>query len=160
MQYLAGASSGTVVAGGNGAGIRITQLSNPIGLCFDSHTNSLLIANYGANNIVRWKIGAHHWTLAAGNMQGISGTTARDLNEPTDVTIDPMGNIYVADMGNNRIQFYPNDQSDGITIAGITSYNGNSSNLLNNPYSLALDSQLNLYVADTYNHRIQKFSRL
>ncbi|CAF5220241.1 unnamed protein product, partial [Rotaria magnacalcarata] len=159
MRYLSGASSGTVVAGGNGAGLSVTQLSNPIGLYFDSFTNSLIIANYGANNIVRWVIGSQNWTLVAGNMQGLSGTNSSELNQPTDVTLDPMGNIYVVDMGNNRIQFYSNDQSDGTTIAGVTSSNGNNSLLLNNAYSLALDNQLNLYVADTYNHRIQKFIR-
>ncbi|CAF4136506.1 unnamed protein product, partial [Rotaria sp. Silwood2] len=106
MRYLSGASSGTVGVGGNGAGFSITQLSNPIGLCFDSTTNSLLIANYGANNIVRWIIGAQNWTFVAGIKNGSSGTTSNELNQPTDVTIDPMGNIYVVDMGNSRIQFF------------------------------------------------------
>ncbi|CAF1053234.1 unnamed protein product [Rotaria sp. Silwood1] len=159
MRYLSGASSGTVIAGGNGAGLSITQLSNPIGLCFDSSTNSLLIANYGANNIVRWIIGSQNWTLVAGNINGLSGSTSNKLNQPTDVTIDPMGNIYVVDMGNNRVQFFSYDQSNGTTIAGVTNSNGNTSILLNNPYSITLDNQLNLYVADTYNHRIQKFIR-
>ncbi|CAF3962366.1 unnamed protein product [Rotaria sordida] len=142
---------------GNGAGLSITQLSNPIGLCFDSSTNSLLIANYGANNIVRWIIGAQNWTLVAGNLNGSSGMTSNELNQPTDVTLDSMGNIYVVDMGNNRIQFFSYDQSNGTTIAGVTASNGNDSILLNNPYSVALDNQFNLYVADTYNHRVQKF---
>ncbi|CAF3522008.1 unnamed protein product [Rotaria sp. Silwood1] len=145
MRYLSGASSGTVIAGGNGAGLSITQLSNPIGLCFDSSTNSLLIANYGANNIVRWIIGSQNWTLVAGNINGLSGSTSNKLNQPTDVTIDPMGNIYVVDMGNNRVQFFSYDQSNGTTIAGVTNSNGNTSILLNNPYSITLDNQLNLY---------------
>ncbi|CAF0738062.1 unnamed protein product [Rotaria sordida] len=157
MRYLSGVSSGTVIAGGNGAGLSITQLSNPIGLCFDSSTNSLLIANYGANNIVRWTIGAQNWTFVAGNLNGSSGMTSNELNQPTDVILDSMGNIYVVDMGNNRIQFFSYDQSNGTTIAGVTASNGNDSILLNNPYSVALDNQFNLYVADTYNHRVQKF---
>ncbi len=40
MQYLSGASSGILVAGGNGGGIGSTQLYNPRGLYFESSTNS------------------------------------------------------------------------------------------------------------------------
>lgn len=70
-----------------------------------------------------------------------------------------MGNVYVADALNHRIQFFPFNQVNGSTIAGISSLIGTNATLVNTPYSLALDSQLNLYVADTYNHRIQKFYR-
>jgi DNA-binding beta-propeller fold protein YncE len=48
---------------------------------------------------------------------------------------------------------------NGTTIAGVTGQSGISSTKLNQPYSVALDSQLNLYVADTGNNRIQTFLR-
>jgi hypothetical protein len=41
IQYLASASSGTVVAGGNVEGFNNTQMNYPIGLYFDSSSNSL-----------------------------------------------------------------------------------------------------------------------
>jgi hypothetical protein len=66
-----------------------------------------------------------------------------------------MGNLYVADRDNHRIQFFLVGQSNGTTIAGITGISGTNSTLLNVPRSLALDNQLNLYVVDTSNHRIQ-----
>ena len=46
-----------------------------------------------------------------------------------------------------------------MTIAGITGILGANASLLNNPVSVVLDTQLNLYVSDTVNHRIQKFMR-
>ena len=70
-----------------------------------------------------------------------------------------MGNVYVADMSNHRMQLFVVGQSDGITIAGVTGISGANSTLLYRPYSVALDNQLNLYVSDTSNHRIQRFSR-
>jgi hypothetical protein len=70
-----------------------------------------------------------------------------------------MGNMYVADGFNYRIQFYYAGQSNGTTIAGITGVTGNNTTTLSTPLSVALDSQLNLYVVDTYNHRVQKFLR-
>jgi hypothetical protein len=70
-----------------------------------------------------------------------------------------MGNVYVADRGNHRIQLFLTDQLVGTTIAGITGLHGPNSTMLDTPFSVALDSQLNLYVADTNNQRIQKFLR-
>ena len=47
----------------------------------------------------------------------------------------------------------------GITVAGITSSPGISSQQLNHTAGIALDWSNNLYVADRYNNRIQKFLR-
>ena len=157
MSYSAGASSGTVAAGGNGQGTSSNQLNYPVGVYFDASSSSLIIANTGANNIVRWALGANSWTLVAGSISGSMGTTSTLLSYPVGVTLDPMGNVYVADRDNHRIQFFLAGQSIGTTIAGITSSRGNNSASLNSPYSVILDAQLNLYVTDAYNHRIQKF---
>jgi hypothetical protein len=47
----------------------------------------------------------------------------------------------------------------GITIAGSGKL-GNGSDELYFPRDVAFDSDLNLYVTDTYNYRIQKFERI
>ena len=157
MQYLPGATSGTVVAGGNGPGTSNNQLSNPRGLYYCSLSNSLLIANSHANNIVRWMLGASYWTPVAGSGNGLSGSTTLLLNSPTDVTLDPTGNMYVADEGNQRIQLFLPDQLNGTTIAGVTDTLGSTSTLFNGPCALAIDHQFNLYVTDINNARVQKF---
>ncbi|CAF4158968.1 unnamed protein product [Adineta steineri] len=158
MQYLLNASSGTVVAGGNGAGSGITQLAYPYGFTFDSSSNSLLIANAQNNNIVRWVLGASNWTLVIGSPTGLSGNTSTLLSQPIGITLDPLGNIYVADSGNHRIQFFVAGQSNGTTIAGVTRSPGISQNQLNYPCWVKVDNQLNLYVSDTSNNRVQFFS--
>ena len=159
MKYEENSTSGVVVAGGNGRGRNNTQLMNPQGIHFESSTNSLLIANTAAHNVVRWRLGDSYWTLIAGNSDGRSGNGSFDLNQPFDVITDQMGNIYVADTFNYRIQFYMANQLNGTTVAGITGQNGTNANLFSYPYSVALDDQLNIYVADTYNQRVQKFKR-
>jgi len=159
MQYQLGEMNGTLVAGGIGQGKGITQLFFPTGLYFDSSSNSLVIANWGGSNIIRWTLGADHWILIAGTINGDTGSTSSLLNGPYNMVFDPMGNLYVADTGNHRIQLFIAGQKNATTIAGSTGNEGSTQGLLNNPYSLALDNQLNLYVADTFNNRIQRFSR-
>ena len=159
MSYTLGNNSGTLVFGFNGGGNSNTQLHVPRGLYFDILTNSLVIANFGAQKIVRYVLGSSFWTLIAGDISGVAGTAPTQLRNPNDATLDPMGNLYVADRGNNRIQFFYAEQLNATTIAGITGVNGTNATTLASPHSLRLDSQLNLYVVDTFNHRIQKFLR-
>ena len=159
VRYLSGAAVGTRVAGGLTAGTSNTLLHTPVGLHLDVATNSLYIVNNAANNIVRWVIGASAWTLVAGNPSGLPGTTPTSLSGPMNLILDYVGNVYVADASNYRIQFFLANQTNATTIAGVTSRFGNMANLLYNPYAVALDTDMNLYVADVTNHRIQRFLR-
>ena len=47
---------------------------------------------------------------------------------------------------------------NGTTIIGTTGVAGSNASLLNTPYALKVDEQNNLYVADTFNQRIQNLS--
>ena len=49
------------------------------------------------------------------------------------------------------------NQMTPIAVAGITDTPGSALNVLNNPYGIFVDIQFNLYVADSFNHRIMKF---
>ena len=159
MGYPVGATVGTVAAGGNGTGTLNTQLCQPVGLYFDVTSNSLFIASYTCHNIFKWVLGASSGTVVAGSASGLPSNLPTALNGPTGVTFDSMGNMYVADSINYRIQFFSNGQLNGTTVAGLTNSFGNMPNLFYNPYAVAFDSQMNMYVADTSNHRIQKFQR-
>ena len=157
MSYLSGVP--TVVAGENGSGTNNGQLNSPNGLAFDSSSNSLYIVNYASHNIVRWVLSESSWTLVAGSPTGVGSSQSTMLYYPIGLTLDAMGNMYVADYGNQRIQLFMRGKLNGTTIAGVTSTAGNHAYLFYNPYGVALDSDFNLYVADTSNQRIQKFFR-
>lgn len=159
MYFPANVLNGTVVAGGNGGGINRTQLNGPLGLNFDVQSNSLLIPNCFSNNVVQWILGASSWSLIAGYVNGSSSSTSTGFSCARDVLLDPMGNTYITDRDNQRIQFFPIGETSGITIAGITGISGSNASLLSTPTSIMLDGQLNLYVTDQNNHRVQKFIR-
>ena len=95
----------------------------------------------------------------AGDINGIANSTSSTLRQATDMVLDPMGNMYVADRNNYRIQLFMSGEYVGQTIAGVAGVFGINASLLGGPWSLKLDNQLNLYVADTGNHRVQKFLR-
>ncbi|CAF3618097.1 unnamed protein product [Rotaria sp. Silwood1] len=158
MRYLAGAAVGAVIAGGAGAGNANNQLNFPTGIYFDQTSNSLIIANRNNHNIVRWVIGAATRTVLAGSAAGAPGGTAALLRNPDGVTLDSAKNLYVADTGNNRIQLFKVGQTNGITIAGVPGLPNANPSSLRSPSAVKVDSQGNLYVADTINNRIQKFT--
>ncbi|HIE02656.1 MAG TPA: 6-bladed beta-propeller, partial [Thiotrichaceae bacterium] len=80
---------------------------------------------------------------------------------PIDIAIDSQDNLYVLDLLRNNVK--------KITASGHFSEDFSHSQLgkgkfgarngeLKAPFSLAIDVNNNLYVADTYNHRIQHFT--
>jgi hypothetical protein len=158
MSYREDAISGTVVTGGNGLGAGDTQLHSPRDLHFDSVSNSLFISNPGAHNVVQWVIGDSSWTLVADshNVLGLHGCTSELLLLPEDVTLDSMGNVYIADGTNHRILFFLAGQSNGTIITGSCT-SGSSATELNMATAVIVDTQFNVYVADHLNHRVQKF---
>jgi uncharacterized protein (TIGR03437 family) len=89
-------------------------------------------------------------------------TSAR-LHAPTGIAVDELGNWYIADSMNNRIRKITSGGGirtfAGTGDAGLGGDGGPAMLAqLSGPRSVALDSQHNLYVADTGNNRIRKIT--
>lgn len=85
--------------------------------------------------------------------------TTGELNTPRNLAISRDGSIYVVDSGNSRIAKY-NSQGELLLSWGSRTPDGQSppaAGTLNEPWGIALDGDGNVLVADTWNHRIQKF---
>jgi DNA-binding beta-propeller fold protein YncE len=86
-------------------------------------------------------------------MWGSEGTAEGQFKYPYGIAIDSLGNVYVADTGNDRIQkFDPN----GNFIVKWGSY-GTGDGQFSIPDGVAVDLSGNAYVADNGNQRIQRF---
>jgi DNA-binding beta-propeller fold protein YncE/4-amino-4-deoxy-L-arabinose transferase-like glycosyltransferase len=75
------------------------------------------------------------------------------FREPRQVSLTPSGTILVSDFRNYRIQELTPDG----TCLGVWGRRGNKAGQFEDPAAAAMDSGRNIYVADTWNHRIQRF---
>jgi Secretion system C-terminal sorting domain len=104
------------------------------------------------------------------NISGFSGdnglATLAKLNNPTAVSIDTNGNLFISDQTNARIRKV--DISTGIitTICGTGTLGYNGDNILatsaqiNDVLDICFDKFGNLFLADYYNNRIRKINTL
>lgn len=86
-----------------------------------------------------------------------TGGDAR-FNLPTGITIDSLGNTYVADTGSSTIRRVASSGA-AFTIAGTPGVAGiaNGARFVT-PYGMATDSSGNIYVSDADAHTIRKFT--
>jgi RHS repeat-associated protein len=107
-------------------------------------------------------------TVAGNGTPGYNGdnipATSAELYTPFGVAVDSAGNLYIADTYNNRIREVSAATGEITTVAGNGKLGDSGDNFaatsaeLYYPEGVALDSNLNLYIADTYNFRIRKVS--
>jgi hypothetical protein len=121
---------------------------------------NLYIADSGNNRIRKVTASSGIITTIAGNgTAGFSGDNGpagnAELHNPTAVALDNLGNLYIADSGNNRIRKMTLGSGMITTVAGNGSagYSGDNglatSAELNAPASLAIDSAGDLYILDS-----------
>ena len=116
-------------------------------------------------------------TVAADCQQGSAGTLGGELNLPKGIAVDPVGNVYVADTSNNRIQEYDSsgafirafgldvDSGGGTgfeicTVASNCKAGGASpvgGGTIFSPAAIAVDSDGAIYVANGL-RRVDKFT--
>jgi sugar lactone lactonase YvrE len=96
---------------------------------------------------------------SSGSSDGI-GAAAR-FSQPSGVAVDALGNVYVADTGNNTIRRV-SSAGNVITIAGGAGLAGYVNDAVptlarfNSPSSVAVDPVGNVYVADSLNNAIRR----
>ncbi|CAF4682313.1 unnamed protein product, partial [Rotaria socialis] len=154
-RYQLGEKNGTLVAGGNGQGDGLNQLKFPKYLVVDRQ-QTIYVSDNNNHRVVKWNKGATEGIVVAGGKG--NGNALTQLYWPNGFFIDTLGTLYVADSGNHRVmRWTQGDNKTGTVIVGGNGQ-GAGANQFNVPRGLSFDRQGNLYVADTDNNRVQRFS--
>ena len=150
----------------DGAGA-VARFNYPKSMAIDS-AGTVYVADTGNNTIRKLVFSGTTCTVTTlAGTPGIAGTAdgtggAAQFNNPGGIAVDTGGNLYVADSGNNTIRKVT---STGVvtTLAGSPGQNGNvdgsgAGAQFGYPQGIAVDSSLNIYVADSFYHTIRKIT--
>jgi hypothetical protein len=159
---------GTFAGGGLPANISGTSvgLGFTPGVAVDAAGN-LFIGNHAYQGVIRVDAQTGLVSLVAGTgTVGFSGdngpATSAQLYEPMGVAVDSAGNVYVADSVNCRIRKISNGVITTVAGNGGAGFSGDNgpatSAKLSSMNGVAVDGAGNIYIADTFNHRIRKVS--
>jgi len=150
-----------------GSGLEATSvtLNQPGGLAFDP-VGDMFIADTNNNVVREVALNGTVSTVAGTGEQGFGGdggvATSALLDSPTGVAVDASGKLYIADSHNNRIRMVSSGTISTIAGTGAAGFSGDGGAAtvaqLSLPTALAVDSNANLYIADTNNHRIREIS--
>ena len=82
------------------------------------------------------------------------GTSEIQIFEPEGIDVDSEGNVYVNDIGPNRILKFSKNGTYVLSWGSTGSGNGK----FNHPHGNEVDSQGNVYITDHGNQRVHKFT--
>ena len=164
---IAGIGGGLGDYTGDGGAATSAELRFPMGVAVDASGN-VYIADWG-NDVVR-KVASGIITTVAGNgTMGLTGdggpAASAQLLGVGGVAVDGAGNFYFSEWSGGFIRKVTVATGIISTVAGDLRYpggvyggDGGPATLahLNNPFGVTLDASGNIYIADTYSHRIRK----
>ncbi|MEO5960088.1 MAG: immunoglobulin domain-containing protein [Opitutaceae bacterium] len=153
IKYDLATGARIAVWGTNGTGNG--QFNSPYGIAVDPVSHDIYVAERGNHRVQRLTSNGT-FVMAWGTL----GTGAGQFDQPIGVAADAAGNVYVTDHNNSRVQKF-RVQFNGTNwtaqhIGGWGSL-GAGNGQFNGIYGITLDASGNLWVADGFNHRLQKF---
>ncbi|PRX59211.1 DNA-binding beta-propeller fold protein YncE [Cohnella sp. SGD-V74] len=126
----------------------------PTGVAVDGSGN-MYVADFANHRIQKLTQATNTWS-EWGKAGGGEGSGLGEFNAPVGVAVDNIGNVYVAELGNHRIQKLTVSTNTWSEWGKSGGGPGDALGEFNTPIGVAVDSDRNVYVADYSNHRVQK----
>lgn len=157
--------AGGGTASGDGGLATAAVIFSPNGGAFDNEGNYYFVEVLG-NKVRKVNNSGIITTIAGTGSAGYNGdgglADTSKLNTPGSVVCDSIGNIFIADVGNNRIRKIDKFTGQISTVAG-NGINGfaiegemATASALRHPNDMCFDKKANLYISDADNFRILK----
>ncbi len=167
--------------GENGPAASI-DIGVPSGIATDAKSN--VYFSNGSDRVRKINVATGVLTTVAGaggsNYSGDGGPALQaQLDQPSAVTLDAEGNLYIADRGEHRVRKVNGSNGTISTIAGASFGSGSgvfgfvtylggfsgdggpaTSAILNDPDGIAVDAAGNVYISDTLNYRIRRIDAI
>jgi sugar lactone lactonase YvrE len=134
------------IAGGNGQGNQLNQLSDPRGIYVDDDDQCILIADCYNHRIVEWKLGEKMGQVVAGGNG--EGNRTDQLSYPTDVIVDKKtDSLIICEHRNRRVVRWSrrNGTNGQIIISDIDCSR------------LTMNNNGDLYVSDYKKHEVRRW---
>ena len=152
-----GSTNATAIIGS--LGNASNQLSSPTDVFVTSTSIYILdTLNYRVQRCSR--NGSNGTTVAGITSSAGNSSSTTTFGVSYGIYVDKYGYLYVSDQSNHRVlRFAPGSSSgdNGVVVAG-TGSNGSAPWELNAPSKVFVDEIGAMYIADTNNHRVQKWS--
>jgi hypothetical protein len=159
--------AGTGAAGSSGDG------GAPLGATFQQPAGITVtaggvvyVSDQGASRVRRFTVGGTISAFAGNGSAGYSGdgaaATGASLSSPFSVVADATG-LFISDTNNQRIRRVRLDGTietvAGTGVPGFSGDNGPATAAnINTPLGVAVDVDGNVFIADTFNHRVRKLA--
>ncbi len=146
VQWKCGATTGEIVAGGNGRGEENNQLKQATNFVYDKKSDSFIICDTGNSRVIRWPRGSKTYSETIAKGFGCVG-----------IAIDDEGFIYISDETNSEVRRWRIGDAEGTLVAGGNG-EGDRLDQLYCPSYLFVDKDHSVYITDRGNNRVVKWT--
>ena len=147
--------------------IRVIGQEFPVNMFTFNGPGDVFVTSTSIYVMDTWNYRVQKWTrsfsdpVTVAGLCGVSGssTNMQAFSHAFNLFVDIYGNLFVSDFPNHRVMMFPSNSrsgTSGVIVAG-TGNTGSLSNQLNEPCGIFVTDDRALYIADSINHRIQKW---
>ena len=131
-------------------------MADPAGIALDNENRFLYVCDTALDQVLVYDADTYKLLRKIGTTgKAHTLTTPGDFAAPTNVAVDPDGNLYVADTLNNRVEVF---DADG-NFSNEFGKAGDGPGYFARPKGIAIDADGHVWVADAVQDRVQVFTK-